>query len=91
MGGRLGLKPIGLRPDRRFHELQQVVPPERLGKETSCAVPHRLFTIRSSSLRGDEYDRHTIVSFGQFVLKFQTGHAGQLYVYDQTTRFWGDF
>jgi hypothetical protein len=73
-------KKIGLTLDRRSHKLHQVVPPERFGKKTNCAAPHRFVTIRPSALRTDEHDRHAIIGSDQLILKFQAVNAWQLYV-----------
>jgi hypothetical protein len=74
MTGRgLCLERIRLALDRRSNCNQQFFASDGLGKKAGCSLPHRFLTIRLGSLRADEYDWHTIVSSGQFFLKFQAG------------------
>src|ERR1700683_4793872 len=77
------LERFDLMLDRRSYNLQQVLPPEGLGEKTRCTPSHRFVTIRLSSLRGDEYDRHTIIGSNQSVLKCQAVNAWQLYIENQ--------
>src|ERR1700683_644904 len=77
------LERFDLMLDRRSYNLQQVFPPEGLGEKTRCAPSHRFVAIRLSCLRGDEYDRHTIIGSDQFVLNFQAVNAWQLYIENQ--------
>src|SRR5271165_2714789 len=52
----LGWERIGLTLDGCSYKFHQVVPPERFGKKTSCAVPDRFVSIRPRSLRANEHD-----------------------------------
>src|ERR1700690_2414299 len=75
-GRRLGTGRFDLTRDRLSENFQEVFPPEGFGKKTSGALLHRFITVRRSSLRTDEYNRHMMISPGQFAMKFQAAHAG---------------
>ena len=69
--------------DRLSYNLQQVFPPEGFGEKTRCTPSQGFFAIGLSSLGSDEYNRHTIIGFRQFVLKFQAVYARQVHIENQ--------